>query len=115
VTLASGERGWLLRRLGPEFTLLLAAGEAADALTQALAHDAALAGCVRVLRVVQPGAAQGEGDLADVEGALAQRYDLQAGSAVLIRPDQHVCARWRAPSLAAVRAAVDRALARSPA
>ena len=37
------------------------------------------------------------------------RYDARPGTAYLIRPDQHVCARWRAPSEAGVRAALARA------
>ena len=32
----------------------------------------------------------------DVEGRVAARYDATPGTAYLIRPDQHVCARWRA-------------------
>jgi 3-(3-hydroxy-phenyl)propionate hydroxylase len=48
------------------------------------------------------------------ESALAmQRYDAQPGTVYLLRPDQHVCARWRRPSPAAVRAAHARALART--
>ncbi len=31
----------------------------------------------------------------DNEGKLTQQYGASAGSAYLIRPDQHVCARWR--------------------
>lgn len=40
-----------------------------------------------------------------------QRYDAQAGTVYLLRPDQHVCARWRAPSNTAIRNACQRALA----
>jgi 3-(3-hydroxy-phenyl)propionate hydroxylase len=48
------------------------------------------------------------------EGALAtQRYDAQPGTVYLLRPDQHVCARWRQPTPANIRAAIDRALARA--
>jgi len=45
----------------------------------------------------------------DVEGCLAKRYDAQAGTAYLIRPDQHIAARWRAFNADAVAAAVKRA------
>ncbi len=45
----------------------------------------------------------------DTDGLLARRYDMQDGGAYLIRPDQHIAARWRAPSLPAVRAALARA------
>jgi len=45
----------------------------------------------------------------DTEGCLAKRYDAQAGTAYLIRPDQHIAARWRAVNLDAVAAALSRA------
>ncbi|MEN9417141.1 MAG: hypothetical protein RI988_761, partial [Pseudomonadota bacterium] len=47
------------------------------------------------------------------EGLLAQRYDAQPGTVYLLRPDQHVCARWRAPAAADITAALTRALARA--
>ena len=49
-------------------------------------------------------------DLHDAQGLLAERYDGQPGSVYLIRPDQHVAARWRRFDAAAVRAALQRAL-----
>jgi 3-(3-hydroxy-phenyl)propionate hydroxylase len=47
--------------------------------------------------------------LQDVKGLVARRYDARDGSAFLLRPDQHVCARWRHVDAARVRAAVARA------
>ena len=47
--------------------------------------------------------------LIDAQGAVRQRYDLQPGSCYLLRPDQHVAARWRSFDAATVRAAVARA------
>ncbi len=40
------------------------------------------------------------------DGLAARRYDARAGTCYLIRPDQHVAARWRRFDAAAVRAAV---------
>jgi 3-(3-hydroxy-phenyl)propionate hydroxylase len=40
---------------------------------------------------------------------IVDRYDLQPGSAYLIRPDQYVAARWRQPTLEKVRSAFERA------
>jgi 3-(3-hydroxy-phenyl)propionate hydroxylase len=50
-------------------------------------------------------------DVEDAEGLLAQRYDARPGTVYLIRPDQHVAARWRAFDPAKVRAALKRATA----
>ncbi|WMD20126.1 FAD-dependent oxidoreductase [Achromobacter seleniivolatilans] len=49
----------------------------------------------------------------DSEGCLAKRYDAQAGTAYLIRPDQHIAARWRTVNSDAVTNAVNRAIGRA--
>jgi 3-(3-hydroxy-phenyl)propionate hydroxylase len=86
---------WLLRacsRTG--FTALVFGDDAAaQAIAQADLHE---------MHVVQ----------VPLDNALAvQRYDAQPGTVYLLRPDQHVCARWRAPTPAAIRHAHQRALA----
>lgn len=85
---------WLLRELGEDFTLLVFG--TAPAWAASLPHT-------QVLSIGD--------DLADVQGLAAQRLDATPGTAYLIRPDQHVCARWRAPTEAAVRAALATATA----
>jgi 3-(3-hydroxy-phenyl)propionate hydroxylase len=47
--------------------------------------------------------------LEDVDGVVAQRFDARPGTFYLLRPDQHVCARWRAFDAASVAAAIQRA------
>ncbi|MBO9707363.1 MAG: FAD-dependent oxidoreductase [Caulobacter sp.] len=48
--------------------------------------------------------------IGDPEGLVSARYDLQPGSAYLIRPDQYVAARWRRPTQALVEAALRKAM-----
>ena len=85
---------WLLRELGPDFTLLVF-GPA-----PAWAHD--LPG----VKVLQIGI-----DVIDHQALAAQRLDALPRTVYLVRPDQHVCARWRTPTEAAVRSALTRATA----
>lgn len=93
-----GSEGWLLQHVGNRFQLLWFRPE-----------PAALAAMQALLPVLVVGDAP---DLVDAKGRIAERLDLQPGTAYLLRPDQHVAARWRAPTPAVVRAAIDRALAR---
>ena len=53
---------------------------------------------------------EADGVLWDHEGLAAARYDAQPGTAVLLRPDQHVAARWRGFDPVAVATARRRAL-----
>ncbi len=89
-----GRATWLLRALGPDFTLLVFGP--APAWATALPH----------VQVLQIGV-----DVQDAQGLAAQRLDARPGTAYLLRPDQHVCARWRALEETAVRAALARATA----
>ncbi|VTU38764.1 3-(3-hydroxy-phenyl)propionate/3-hydroxycinnamic acid hydroxylase [Variovorax sp. PBL-H6] len=97
---ADGSTGWLLRALPGRFTALVFGED--ETAERSLAAIAAADRPLQVVRV----AACGEGELA------AQRYDAQPGTVYLLRPDQHVCARWRAPGPQALRDAFDRALAK---
>jgi 3-(3-hydroxy-phenyl)propionate hydroxylase len=51
------------------------------------------------------------GDIEDVQGLLAKRYDADPGTVYMIRPDHHVAARWRAFNAAKVLAALRRCIA----
>jgi 3-(3-hydroxy-phenyl)propionate hydroxylase len=98
-----GHAGWLLDHLGGRFDLLLF--DADDAAAQALATR--LGDTVRVVRITSSGAVRGQ--LIDFEGHAEHRYDARPGTAYLLRPDQHVAARWRSASVDGVRAALARA------
>jgi 3-(3-hydroxy-phenyl)propionate hydroxylase len=50
--------------------------------------------------------------LIDIDGLIAKRYDMQLGTAYLLRPDQHVCARWRQVTSEKLQAALDLAMAK---
>ena len=62
-------------------------------------------------KVVQVGgkATAGATAVEDVQGLAVRRYDARPGTVYLLRPDQHVCARWREFDLPSVRAAIARA------
>ena len=87
-----GRPTWLLRELGSDFTLLVFGAVPAWAMDLPLTTVS-----------IGPGA------LEDRDGLVARRYDARPGTAYLLRPDQHVCARWRSPDEARVRAALARA------
>ena len=88
-----GKPAWLLNQLGEGFVLLSFGPASAVKLGGIEA---------KVLEVGR--------DIIDSEGLLAERYDGQPGTVYLIRPDQHVAARWRQFNADAVRAALGRAL-----
>jgi 3-(3-hydroxy-phenyl)propionate hydroxylase len=93
---------WLLGYLGGAFTLL-AFDAAIDPMDVAsLARDRI--GC-RVVHVGGP-IIDGAEQVDDVRGLARRRYDARPGTVYLVRPDQHVCARWRAFDLGRVRAAL---------
>lgn len=50
------------------------------------------------------------GSLQDTEGRLQERYDGKAGTIYLLRPDQHVAARWRAFDAIKIARAVKRCI-----
>ena len=92
------ENGWLLDATHGGFTLL-AFGAPPDGAA------AALGGLVPLVIVVTLPA----------HGLAAERYGAGDGTVYLLRPDQHVCARWRRFDADAVRAAHARALCRGDA
>ena len=96
--LRTGHNSYLLRELGPDFNLLCFGPAPAWALQ--LAQE------LPDLRVTSIGS-----DLQDSEGLLAQRLAAEPGTVYLLRPDQHICARWRSANARAdqVRQALARA------
>ena len=102
-------KGWLLENLRGGFTgLYFADGAPAfPELPQAPTP-------VRTFAV--GAAAQGPGRLpvlTDAEGLVRKRYDGRPGTFYLVRPDQHVAARWRRADPRAIGAALERATGRA--
>ena len=115
---AGGAASWLLRHTGQRFLLLLfvESAEALDAASRASLRklgDAAIP--VQALLVARRGggtAPAGAG-VVDSEGLAARRLDGRTGTAYLLRPDQHVAARWRKLDAGAVQAALALATAQA--
>ncbi|HTR11365.1 MAG TPA: FAD-dependent oxidoreductase [Paraburkholderia sp.] len=116
---AAGHESWLLAHLGDQFAGLVfsRAGSALDTSTldtlQALSRAPVPLKFVVMLdgdAAVPAGLPASTVVLRDVQGLAAQRYGAQDGAFYLIRPDQHVCARWRRADAARVENALKRAL-----
>jgi len=104
-----GQPGWLLDQLAGGFHLLVYVERAADADTRMLADLRTAIPVEPVLISASPGGRPGVRVLHDVRGRFLERYDALPGSAWLVRPDQHVAARWRRVEPETVRAALARA------
>ena len=96
--------GWLLSQLGEGFTVLVfGAGDFPVSLQAA--------GLEIPVKTIGPA---GSGALLeDVQGLAAQRYAAHEGCAYLIRPDQHVAARWSRFDPLQIAAAVNRCVGHS--
>lgn len=126
-----GGDDWLLAHLGGRFTVLVFVGGDGDGV--GAEHHAAIdrarapGVAVDVVLIVDASAeASGRDDgfarltveganigavvLRDMRGLAAQRYDASAGTVYLVRPDQHVCARWRQVRPDDIHAAIERTL-----
>ncbi|MCX7252087.1 MAG: FAD-dependent monooxygenase [Burkholderiales bacterium] len=105
---------FLLDHLGGGFDLLyFTEGQAISPALQAVVDAARAKGVT--LRVTAVGATQpvagADQTFADADGHLRARYGVQAsGAAYLLRPDQHVCARWLTLDAVRLQAALNAAL-----
>ncbi len=105
---SGGKPGWLTEQIGA------AAGDDFVGLhfdeTGVAAGLTAVNG-VRLLSITRAPAKNGGANLVDVKGLAFQRYGATNGSFYLIRPDQHVAARWRTFDKDAIAKALKRATA----
>jgi 3-(3-hydroxy-phenyl)propionate hydroxylase len=103
--------GWLLNHIGNCFSILLKGKVDTHKLDDLRKTTGALGHEVAIISVDSPGYDQATAmHLQDDKGALSQRYELGESAVYLIRPDQHVAARWRHLDPAAIEAALLRAL-----
>ena len=110
-----GHTVWWLSQLGGEFTVAVFCGDALPDPAE-LAQMSELGFQlipVRCILVIPPAL---EGDIGpgieyvvDQDALLASRYDVREGACYLIRPDQHIAARWRNLDVSLVRTALHRA------
>ncbi len=110
----AGQEVWLLDQVGNRFVALVSVELPTDVSTDQLAAFHALGAAAVAVEVVliaaKPGhAPQGVRVLVDRAGRFAERFDARSGTTYLIRPDQHVAARWRGFDAGLVQAALARA------
>jgi 3-(3-hydroxy-phenyl)propionate hydroxylase len=105
---------WLLDRVGKHFMALVAVAEPEQLTADIVRAFKALADAPIPIEVVlvSPKAAVAPGGVrvfVDTRQRFAERFDAQPGTTYLIRPDQHVAARWRAFDAQALKTALARA------
>jgi 3-(3-hydroxy-phenyl)propionate hydroxylase len=113
-----GRDGWLLGHTGWRFQLLLFVDRADGLEAETLAALASLADMPVALQPLLIARHDGPAPdgltlLVDHQGAAARRFGATPGTTYLLRPDQHVAARWRWLDAAAVRAALARAIGKT--
>ena len=121
--LHQGRETWLLQHVGGRFVLLVFGNGFADgfesdvqSVRQAQTAVAASSTPLHIL-LVSPNdgdAPAGCTRIVDHKGRVQERLDGRPGTAYLMRPDQHVAARWRRVTAAAVQAALARATGNNP-
>lgn len=103
-----GPEDYLLDHLDHRFTLLIATETTFPADLLAVVSDMRAQGLP--LQVIAVGARQpvpgADQTLPDASGHLRQRHGLSHGGGYLLRPDQHVCARWTSLDASRLRAAL---------
>src|SRR5690349_19001302 len=111
-----GKPDWLLRHVGGRFVALQFSDGAEAIKRPTMPSVVSREAEVRLPRIDRllvatssSKAAHEPNGIIDSDGLLAARYDARPGTTYLLRPDQHVCARWRRYDASALAAAAARA------
>lgn len=107
----AGLDAWLLDQVGQGFALLLFADAApsSEVLAQLQSLRTGQLPVTPLIVASRPLGVPGVKVVVDAQGLMAKRYDGQSGTTYLLRPDQHVAARWRQLDAAKIQQAVARA------
>ncbi len=109
-----GKAGWLVDQVGGRFQLVYFCDDPSAMsmrLQDQLQGLSKLSVPVDVLVVARRPGICPFGVVIDHDGLAFQRYDARSGTAYLVRPDQHIAARWREAEVSSILAALDRATA----
>jgi 3-(3-hydroxy-phenyl)propionate hydroxylase len=119
----NGQDAWLLNQVGKGFQVMLFVDAPLSPDVLAQLADVSWHGGSTPLRanapplkptllIVAPSPLNipGMNVIVDTQGLVAKRYDAQPGTTYLLRPDQHVLARWRTLDSDRLQAAMARAL-----
>ena len=111
-----GRESWLLENVGTDFTLLYFSNgmavdpERLDVFRAFGRGEIPVRAVVVEPRGIRPRSIDGLLVLEE-DGLVSERFDARPGTVYLLRPDQHVCARWRSFDAGRVQAALARAIA----
>ena len=108
----NGQDAWLLDQVGKGFQCLwfVEAAPSADTLAALRLLQQGNVPVNTLIVTGQPLDVPGFTVLVDQQAWMAKRYDAQPGTTYLLRPDQHVVARWRQLDASKLQAALDRAV-----
>ena len=105
----NGKSDWLLRHIGNQFSVVIYVDGAIDQNQLNQVAQASVNGINLEPIIISSTAQEHESVkvLHDVKGLFKNRFDAKPGTVYLIRPDQHVSARWRKFDAGLIKAALE--------